>query len=111
MAVIGYRGDYFIDDTPEHFDNTKFAKAFGLKIGEIWQEGESTVYPASIGEQDLSLYVNDLEIEMVFKDQGCSDADVLVALMEASDDKKVKELKTKRDEVIAAKSAKSDTKD
>ena len=96
----------FQSPTPENFDNAKFAKALKLKIGDFWQEGNSTVYPAAIGEQDLSKYVDDQEIETEFKDQGCSDADVLVALMESSNDKKVKELKTKRDEVIAAKAAK-----
>jgi hypothetical protein len=99
---------YLVCVTPPYFDNARFAKAFGLKIGEIWQEGENTVYPASLGEQDLSLYVHDQELETEFKDQGCSDSDVLVALMEASNDKKVKELKTKREEVLAAKDEKMD---
>ena len=100
--------DYLVSVTPPYFDNAKFAKAFGLKIGDFWQAGKNTVYPASVGEQDLSLYVQDQEFETAFKDQGCSDSDVLVALMEASNDKKVKELKTKREEVLAAKDEKMD---
>lgn len=102
-------GPYFIvDKTPEYFDNVKFAKALGLAMGDFWQEGKNTVYPSSIGVQDLSLYTNDLELDEKYKDLGCSDTEVIAALMEASNDKKVQELKKKRDEVVAAKNDKKD---
>ena len=81
-----------------------------MKFGDFWQEGENTVYPASVGKQDLSLYVQDQELKDEFADQGCSDADVLAALIEASNDKKVKELKTKRDDIKTAKEAKKKQK-